>query len=109
MKTFKQFLEEAANSITRFREHGYGLKHGGREAPTKLPPGMSGYGLILRKLMSSKPKKFGKNDKIPTDAITDPNVIRKNSDPTNPITKVKAWYQLKDIKTCFVIQKQVRF
>ena len=54
MKTFKQFLEEASNSITRFREHGYGLKRGGREAPTNLPPGMSGYGLILRKLMSKR-------------------------------------------------------
>ena len=79
MKTFKQFLEEAANSITRFREHGYGLKRGGREAPTNLPPGMSGYGLILKKLMSKRkdvgPKEMEKyQNKINTDykKITNP-------------------------------------
>jgi len=106
MKTFKQFLEEAANSITRFREHGYGLRRGGREAPTNLPPGMSGYGLILKKLMSRKPKNFGKDDSIPTKSITDPNVRDKNSDNTNPIKKIKAWYQLKGIKTYFVMKNQ---
>ena len=91
MKTFKQFLEEASNSITRFREHGYGLKHGGREAPTKLPPGMSGYGLILRKLMSRKPKKFGKDSKINPKAIERPDIIDKNLNaPGNPIKKIKA-------------------
>ena len=37
---------------------------------------------------AKKPKKFGKDSKVPTKSITDPNVIDKNLDaPGNPIKK----------------------
>ena len=92
MKTFKQFLEEAANSITRFREHGYGLKRGGREAPTNLPAGMSGYGLILRKLMSKRkdvgPKEMQNyQDKLNKEYFNSPQI---NPPGIDPLKKIKA-------------------
>lgn len=92
MKTFKQFLEEAANSITRFREHGYGLKRGGREAPSELPKGMTGYGLILRKLMSKRrdvtKKEYGKlQQKYNDEYFNSPQI---NPPILDPLKKIKA-------------------
>ena len=92
MKTFRQFLEEASNSITRFREHGYGLKRGGREAPSELPKGMTGYGLILRKLMSKRrdvtKREYGKlQQKYNDEYFNSPQI---NPPIVDPLKKIKA-------------------
>jgi len=48
MKTFKQFLEEAANTITRIRDSGFKLKKGGYKDPS-LPDGMMRWGWTIKK------------------------------------------------------------
>ena len=48
MKTFKQFLEEAANTITRIRDSGFKLKKGGYKDPS-LPDGMMRWGWQIKK------------------------------------------------------------
>ena len=57
MKTFKQFLEEAANTITRIRDSGFKLKKGGYKDPS-LPDGMMRWGWTIKKA------KLSKDDKI---------------------------------------------
>ena len=58
MKPFKQFLEESANSIRGIRDSGHKLYKGGREAPTNLPSGMTGYGWRIKKAKLSKDDKL---------------------------------------------------
>ena len=57
MKSFKQFLEEAANTITRIRDSGFKLKKGGYKDPS-LPDGMMRWGWTIKKA------KLSKDDKI---------------------------------------------
>ena len=57
MKTFKQFLEEAANAIKSIRDSGFKLKKGGYSDPS-LPDGMMRWGWTIKKA------KLSKDDKI---------------------------------------------
>jgi hypothetical protein len=57
MKTFKHFLEEAANAIKSIRDSGFKLKKGGYKDPS-LPDGMMRWGWTIKKA------KLNKDDKI---------------------------------------------
>ncbi len=57
MKTFKHFLEEAANAIQSIRKSGFKLKKGGYKDPS-LPNGMMRWGWTIKKA------KLSKDDKI---------------------------------------------
>ena len=57
MKTFKQFLEEASNTITRIRDSGFKLKKGGYKDPS-LPDGMMRWGWQIKKAKRSKDDKI---------------------------------------------------
>ena len=48
MKTFKHFLEEAANAIKSIRDSGFKLKKGGYKDPS-LPDGMMRWGWTIKK------------------------------------------------------------
>ena len=71
MKTFKQFLEEAANSIQGIRDKGFKLKKGGYSDPS-LPDGVMRWGWQIKKAKLSKDEKLMKmykefgNPKPPT-------------------------------------------
>ena len=57
MKSFKQFLEEAYNKITKFKDSGFKLKKGGYSDPS-LPDGMMRWGWTIKKAkLSDKDKK----------------------------------------------------
>ncbi len=57
MKTFKHFLEEAANAIKSIRDSGFKLKKGGYKDPS-LPDGMMRWGWTIKKAkLSDKDKK----------------------------------------------------
>ena len=86
MKTFKQFITEldAKNSIERLHPYKT-MKMGGVKDGKFVYP----HHLRLWKKVQAIPKKFGKDNSIPTKSITDPNVRDKNTDNTNPIKKIK--------------------
>ena len=57
MKTFKHFLEEAANAIKSIRDSGFKLKKGGYKDPS-LPDGMMRWGWTIKKAkLTDKDKK----------------------------------------------------
>jgi len=85
MKTFKQFLEDYSV--------GGGL----------TPKQMLGPGTQWFRTPAEKMKENQRFIRVAPGFI--PNWLQAKR--TKPVKK--AWYQLKDIKTCFVIQKQVRF
>ena len=79
MKNFKQFLEEAANTITRIRDSGFKLKKGGYSDPS-LPDGMMRWGWQIKKAKVSdddidKLYKDKTNPKKPPDKPIDPYAI----------------------------------
>ena len=80
MKTFKQFLEEAANTITRIRDSGFKLKKGGYKDPS-LPDGMMRWGWTIKKAKRSKDDKINGqykdiiNPKKPGEPPLDPYAI----------------------------------
>ena len=57
MKTFKHFLEEAANAIQSIRKSGFKLKKGGYSDPS-LPDGMMRWGWTIKKAKRSKDDKI---------------------------------------------------
>ncbi len=57
MKTFKHFLEEAANAIQSIRKSGFKLKKGGYKDPS-LPDGMMRWGWTIKKAKRSKDDKI---------------------------------------------------
>ena len=86
MKTFKQFLDEAVEASNSIK----GLSpYKTMNQGTTDEKGNFRYIKRLYKKVQAVPKKFGKNDSIPTKSITDPNVRDKNTDNTNPIKKIK--------------------
>ena len=80
MKTFKQFLEEASNTITRIRDSGFKLKKGGYKDPS-LPDGMMRWGWTIKKAKRSKGDKINgqykdiTNPKKPGEPPLDPYTI----------------------------------
>ena len=75
MKTFKQFLEEAANTITRIRDSGFKLKKGGYKDPS-LPDGMMRWGWQIKKA------KLSDKDKKEYDKYNDP--VKPPEKPIDP-------------------------
>ena len=63
MKTFKQFLEEAYNKITKIRDSGYKLEKGGYEDPS-LPDGMMRWGWQIKKA-NITPKMYDPKTDLP--------------------------------------------
>ena len=59
MKTFKHFLEEAANAIKSIRDSGFKLKKGGYKDPS-LPDGMMRWGWQIKKA-NLTPKQLDRN------------------------------------------------
>ena len=86
MKTFHQFVEHARS--VRVTLHPFYTMPSNNKGDTlrllkkDIPP-------IWDDPLAKKPKKFGKDNSIPTKSITDPNVRDKNTDNTNPIKKIK--------------------
>ncbi len=79
MKTFKHFLEEAANAIQSIRKSGFKLKKGGYSDPS-LPDGMMRWGWQIKKAKLSdddidKLYKDKNNPKKPPDKPIDPYAI----------------------------------
>ena len=79
MKTFKHFLEEAANAIQSIRKSGFKLKKGGYSDPS-LPDGMMRWGWQIKKAKVSdddidKLYKDKTNPKKPPDKPIDPYAI----------------------------------
>ena len=79
MKTFKHFLEEAANAIQSIRKSGFKLKKGGYSDPS-LPDGMMRWGWQIKKAKLSdddidKLYKDKTNPKKPPDKPIDPYAI----------------------------------
>ena len=93
MKTFKKFLEEASNAITRFRSSGHQLKRKGIPHPDypDMPHIFKWIYGVEKQAMGKK--QFGKNSKptINPDVLKRPEIIDKNLNaPGNPIKKIKA-------------------
>ncbi len=57
MKTFKHFLEEAANAIQSIRKSGFKLKKGGYSDPS-LPDGIMRWGWQIKKAKTSRDDKI---------------------------------------------------
>ena len=77
MKSFKQFLEEAANTITRIRDSGFKLKKGGYKDPS-LPDGMMRWGWTIKKA------KLSKDDKINGQYKDINNPVKPKDTPLDP-------------------------
>ena len=77
MKTFKQFLEEAANAIQSIRDSGFKLKKGGYKDPS-LPDGMMRWGWTIKKAKRKDvgPKEMDKYQK---------GIYDKYKQITNPV------------------------
>tara|TARA_Y100001936_G_scaffold68646_1_gene67632 strand:- start:181 stop:486 length:306 start_codon:yes stop_codon:yes gene_type:complete len=63
MKTFKQFLEESYNKITKIRDSGFKLKKGGYSDPS-LPDGMMRWGWQIKKA-NITPKMYDPKTDLP--------------------------------------------
>jgi len=86
MKTFKKFLEEASNAITRFGSSGHQLKRKGIPHPD-YPDMPHIFKWIYGVEKQAMGKKFGKDSKINPKVLERPETIDKNRDNTNPIIK----------------------
>ena len=88
MKTFKQFLEEAANTITRIRDSGFKLKKGGYKDPS-LPDGMMRWGWTIKKAKGDvKKKDYDKlQQKYKDEYFNSPQI---NPQTLDPFKKIRA-------------------
>tara|TARA_Y100001970_G_C13589088_1_gene534610 strand:- start:225 stop:500 length:276 start_codon:yes stop_codon:yes gene_type:complete len=88
MKTYKQFMEQIVPKDFSPPPFRY-MPH--IRTPAIKDMEMKHYNNYIKSSgidYAKKPKKFGKDPKVPTKSITDPNVIDKNLDaPGNPIKK----------------------
>ena len=88
MKTFKQFLEEASNTITRIRDSGFKLKKGAYKDPS-LPDGMMRWGWTIKKAKGDvKKKDYDKlQQKYKDEYFNSPQI---NPPILDPLKKIKA-------------------
>ena len=88
MKTFKQFLEEAANAIKSIRDSGFKLKKGGYSDPS-LPDGMMRWGWTIKKAKGDvKKKDYDKlQQKYKDEYFNSPQI---NPQTLDPFKKIRA-------------------